>query len=475
MWDAKSSTPAGKDDISALLDRHAAQQPHAPALTVDDRTWTYGELHARALRAASLLHERGLRAGEIAAFPMGNSIEQTALFFGTWRLGATPLPLPETIPEPELAAVLRAAGATLVVRDAQGLEERPPWGEPPRTARLLKAQATGGSTGVPKVLLDKASSVIDLARDPMGYGLGNCLFLPGPTYHSGPMSHLTEGIARGLHVVFMRRFDAAGAVELIARHQPHFALFVPTMMHRIIQLPGAVREKAAMSSLKRVWHTAAPCPPWLKREWIEWLGGEVIWEIFGGSEGVAVTVIAGDEWLAHPGSVGRVVGGEIAILDERGQPVPAGTVGEIFMRNATPNRMAYAGEVARRWRGEWESFGDLGRFDEDGYLYLSDRRQDTIISGGQNVYPAEVEAAILRYPGVLDAAVFGQDDDDLGEMVCALVAHAGELPDEADLVRHLQEQLVRYKIPRRIGFTTHMLRNDAGKVRRSQLHLESGG
>jgi len=468
------ASDSNKADISELLDRHAMERPDASALTIDDHTSTYAELHERALRAASLLHARGVRAGDIVALPMANSVAQSALFFATWRLGATPMPLPETIPDIELAAVVEAAGAAHVVRDDEGVAMQPPWREVWRIAPKLKAQATGGSTGVPKVLIDHATSEIDVARDSMGYALGDCLFLPGPTYHSGPMSHLTEGIARGKHVVLMRRFDAAGALELISRHRPHFVLLVPTMMHRIMQLPEQLREATDTSSIRRLWHTAAPCPPWLKQKWIDWIGGEAIWEIFGGSEGVAVTVISGVEWLAHPGSVGKVVGGEIVILTEEGCPVPVGEVGEIFMRNPGFNRMTYAGKVPRRMWGDWESFGDLGRFDEDGYLYLADRRQDTIITGGQNVYPAEVEAAILRFPGIVDAVVFGEDDEDLGEQVCALVCPGPQGAQESALREHLARQLVRYKIPRRIGFTDEPLRNDAGKVRRSALKLPAG-
>jgi bile acid-coenzyme A ligase len=461
----------GLVDVSALLERWAGEQPSKTALTIDDDAWTYEQLWRLARRAASHLHAIGTRPGDIVALPLPNSVEQTALFFGAWQLGAAPLPLPPTMPDAELTAVLRAADTDLVVRAGQSFANAPLWSGERHTSAVFKAQATGGSTGVPKIILDTRPSMIDPAFDFMGWTLGEALFLPGPTYHSGPMSHLVEGLARGKHVVFMRKFDAGRALELIARHRPHFALFVPTMMQRIMQLPEELRRRTDMSSLKRVWHTASPCPPDLKRKWIDWIGGDVIWEMFGGSEAVALTIITGSEWLGHPGSVGRVTSGEIRILDEEGRPVPTGEIGEIYLRSAEPSPMRYAGTVARRMQGDWESFGDLGRFDEDGYLYLADRRRDMIITGGQNVYPAEVEAALMNFPGVADAAVFGQPDDDLGEMVCALVCPSEGTVDEAALRRHLARSLTRYKIPRRIGTTDEPIRNDAGKLRRSELRL----
>lgn len=462
----------GLVDVSLLLDRWARETPAAPALTIEDDAWTYADLHALVLKAAGHLAALGAGPGRIVALPLPNSIEQTALIFGAWRIGAAPLPLPPMVPDAELAAILRAADTDLVIRDAQAFAEAAPWTGACCLSSIFKAQATGGSTGVPKIIRDTRPSMIDPQFDFMGWTLGDTLFLPGPTFHSGPMSHLVEGLARGKHVVFMRKFDAARALELITRHRPHFALFVPTMMHRIMQLPEQVRQCADMLSLKRVWHTAAPCPPDLKRKWIDWIGGDVIWEMFGGSEAVALTIITGTEWLEHPGSVGRVTSGEIRILDDDGHEVLTGQVGEIYMRAAQPSPMQYAGTVSRRLRDGWESFGDLGWFDDQGYLFLADRRRDMIITGGQNVYPAEVEAALLNFPGVADAAVFGQRDEDLGEAVCALVFVAEGTIDVEALRDHLARSVTRYKIPRRIGFTDQPIRNDAGKLRRSELRLD---
>lgn len=459
-------------DISACLDHWAAEKADQPALTVDDRSWTFSEFHGLALKAASKLDKMGLKAGKIVALPLPNSAEHAALMFGAWRLGATPMPLPASIPDHELKAVMHAAKYDTVVRNTEGLDDEPLWSQPGKTSPCYRAQATGGSTGVPKVLLETNPSIVNFAVDSMGWTLGEAIFLPGPLYHSGPFNHLSEGLARGRHIVLMRKFDPERALELMHRHRPHFVLLVPTMMHRIAQLPADVRARADLSSIQRLWHTAAPCPPWLKERWIEWIGPEAIWEVFGGSEGVATTVINGAEWLEHRNSVGRVVVGEIVILDDDLCEVPTGQIGEIYMRNrTTPPRAVYSGDNLRRLHEDWESFGDLGWFDEEGYLFLADRRRDMIISGGANVYPAEVEAAIMNFPGVAEAVVFGEADEDLGERVCALVypSQPGFAIDA--LLEHLKDQIVRYKIPRRIGITDEPIRNDAGKVRRSELRI----
>lgn len=462
-------------DVCENLDAVAHSAPTQRALTIDHETLTYGEFQSLTRRAASALHEIGVVQDSIVALPMSNSFEQFACFFGAWRIGATPLPVSSSLPEAELDRILEVAGTRFVVREGLNLTAHPEWTGPYRTARLFRAQTTGGSTGAPKVIVDTNPSRIVLQTGwKWGYDEGPALFLPGPTYHSGPMNHSIEGLSRGLHVITMRRFDAARAAQLITRYRPHWALFVPTMMNRILKLPQEQLEQADFSSLTHVWHSAAYCPAWLKQAWIDLVGAEAVWEIFGGSEGCATTIINGAEWLEHKGSVGRPFSGEIAIFDENGQPVENGTVGEIYMRDpGNKRRFQVTTQVKRRMRGDWESFGDLGWLDEDGYLFLADRRVDMINAGGQNIYPAEVEAAIQSHPAVADAVVFGQPDEDLGEMVVALVWTPGGTLDRDDLLEYLATQIVRYKIPRRIAFTDGPIRNDAGKVRRSDLAVSA--
>jgi len=234
-----------------------------------------------------------------------------------------------------------------------------------------------------------------------------------------------------------------------------------------------VRARYDLSSLRWDWHLAEPCPPWLKQAWIDWLGPERIIELYAGTEGQTATVITGPEWLEHRGSVGRTISGEMVVLDPDGNPVPAGEQGEIWMRSGreTPT-YRYIGAEARTREGGWESLGDMGWLDEDGYLYLGDRMQDMVLSGGANIYPAEVEAALQEHPAVESVVVIGLPDDDLGNRLHAIVeADAGVVTDD-DLRAFLADRIVRYKIPRSFEFVAEPLRDDAGKVRRAQLRAE---
>jgi bile acid-coenzyme A ligase len=241
------------------------------------------------------------------------------------------------------------------------------------------------------------------------------------------------------------------------------------MMLRISRLED--RDRYDLSSLRVVWHMAAPCAPWLKEEWINWLGGERIFELYAGTEAQAVTVVRGDEWMSRRGTVGRPIFGEMKVLDIDRQEVPAGEIGEIFMR-APDGRSTYryVGATAKRTDDGWESLGDLGWIDEDGYVYLTDRLGDMVLSGGANIYPAEVEGAIDEHPSVISCAVIGLPDEDLGNRLHAIVQIApGAALTDQDLRDHLADRLVRYKIPRTFEFVTDQVRDDAGKVRRSAL------
>jgi bile acid-coenzyme A ligase len=285
-------------------------------------------------------------------------------------------------------------------------------------------------------------------------------------------SSTLTSLATGARVVLMPRFDALSALQLIERNRVSWLYAVPTMMHRIWRLPSAQREAIDVSSLNMVFHNGAPCPPWLKRAWIEWLGPEKIRELYAATEGHAATVITGDEWLEHEGSVGRPVAGEIRILGPDGHELPTGETGEVWMRPREGREppYEYVGATARR-RGGWETVGDLGRFDSDGYLYLADRDTDMILVGGANVFPAEVEAALDEHPAVMSSCVIGLPDDDLGDRVHALVQLRGRVTDE-QLTGFLSERLVRYKLPRTYERVAAPLRDDAGKVRRTALREE---
>jgi bile acid-coenzyme A ligase len=299
------------------------------------------------------------------------------------------------------------------------------------------------------------------------------MIMPGPLYHNGPFTSSFGGLNVGAHLVVLPRFDAEATLRAVDEHKGTWMYLVPTMMSRIWRLPEDVRLKYDVSSLKTVWHLAAPCPPWLKEAWIHWLGPEVIMELYAGTEAQAVTIITGQEWLEHRGSVGKVAFGEMAAFDANGDRLPPGEIGEVYMRRpeGMPASYQYRGASARTLPGGWESLGDIGSFDEDGYLYLADRRTDMILVGGSNVYPAEIEAALDEHPLVQSSAVIGLPDEEMGNVIHAIVQPREGLTEEA-LREHLRGMLVTYKQPRTYEFVTENIRDDAGKVRRTALRDE---
>jgi bile acid-coenzyme A ligase len=294
--------------------------------------------------------------------------------------------------------------------------------------------------------------------------------MPGPLYHNGPAVWCCGALLAGSRVVLLERFDAEGTLAAIEDHRADVVYLVPTMMKRIIRLPDDVRLGYDLSSLRLVWHLAEPCPMWLKEAWIEWLGAERIVELYAGTEAQGITVITGPEWLAHRGSVGRPSAGEFMVADVDGRPLPAGEQGEVWIRNTTDRpTYHYVGAEPRTLEGGWESLGDMGWFDEDGYLYLGDRMQDMILSGGANIYPAEIESVLQEHPGVRSVCVIGLPDEDRGNIVHAIVeAEAGSL-DPNELLAFAADRLARYKLPRTVEIVDTPLRDDAGKVRRGQL------
>jgi bile acid-coenzyme A ligase len=274
-------------------------------------------------------------------------------------------------------------------------------------------------------------------------------------------------------MVLLPRFEPEATLAAIEKTRATWIYLVPTMMTRIWRLPEEVRAKYDISSLETLWHLAAPCPAWLKEAFIHWVGPEVVMELYAGTEAQAVTTISGAEWLTHRGSVGKVTAGEMVAVGEDGQFLPPREVGEIYMRRpegAAPS-YKYIGATAKTLPGGWETLGDIGWFDEEGYLYLADRRTDMILVGGSNVYPAEIEAALEEHDDVQSCAVVGLPDDDLGNRIHAIVQTKGAANEEA-LRAHLKEKLVSYKQPRSYEFVSEPLRDDAGKVRRTALRDE---
>jgi bile acid-coenzyme A ligase len=472
--------------LGAALSLTARQKPDAVAVSFGETRLTWGELDRRTNRIARALAGQGVRQGDFVTIALPNSLGFIEACYACWKLGAIPQPISSRLPKAELDGVVGLANPPLVIGLDDLDPDRPRWGIeallatcsdetalPDRVSPAWKAPTSGGSTGRPKLIVAGQPGVVN--PDPIAYWQlkpDDVALMPGPLYHNGPFSSAFLALMAGAHVVLMPKFDAEGVLREVAHRRATWLYLVPTMMARIWRLPEEIRGRYDVSSLRTVWHLAAPCPPWLKQAWIEWLGSDVIWELYGGTEAQASTVITGTEWLSHRGSVGRVATGQMKILNAAGAELPPGTTGEIYMKRADdmPPTYRYLGAEARTI-GDWESLGDIGWFDEDGYLYLADRRTDMILVGGSNVYPAEVEATLDEHPLVQSSAVIGLPDDDLGNRVHAIIQVRPGL-DIAELHRHLSERLVAYKRPRSIEIVDEPLRDDAGKVRRSQLREE---
>jgi long-chain acyl-CoA synthetase len=343
---------------------------------------------------------------------------------------------------------------------------------------------TSGTTGRPKGVRRPLAGTVPEESDlgaalVTGYGVDPAAtddvhLLACPWYHTAPLIMSAPSLHLGHTVVIMERFDAAGLLELVERHRVTLTHLVPTQFVRLLALPDEVRQRADVSSLRHVIHGAAPCSPDVKRRMIEWWG-PVLDEYYASTEGVGGTIIFSDEWLSKPGSVGKArAGNEIVILDDDGTVLPPGQVGTIYSIPRTDfEYFKDAEKTERSKQGKYRTVGDVGYLDEDGYLYLSDRKSDMIISGGVNIYPAEVEMALFGHPKVLDVAVFGIPNDEWGEEVKAVVAPApGVEADDAlraDLLAFLEGRIARYKLPRSIDFLPELPRDPSGKLYKRKL------
>ncbi|WGS19850.1 MULTISPECIES: AMP-binding protein [unclassified Bradyrhizobium] len=477
----------------ADVPRWYAERKPAAAIAVshgqDALTWE--QLERRANARARAFAAKGVKPGDFVAIGLPNSNAFFETSFAVWKCGATPTSLSWRLPRGEAAAVLDILKPALVVggeADWNAPNSLPAnfvpegFSDEPLTApiaRYWKAMTSGGSTGRPKVILDHGPAVVDTTTPlPLGIPLEASLLNPGPLYHNAPFILSHYALFGGGRLTGMVKFDAEETLRLIERELVQWVNFVPTMMHRIWALPEEVRNRYDVSSLQMVFHMAAPMPPWLKEKWIEWLGPERIWELYGGTERQGACVISGVEWLAHKGSVGKI--GETAklrIIGEDGNDVAPGDTGEIYF---LPNEGAgttyhYLGAAPKRRPDGWESLGDIGRLDEEGYLYLGDRLADMVLRGGANIYPAEVEAAVSAHPEVRSCVVVGLPDPEFGQRVHAIL----ELADDADAQKiadgmgdFLSDRLSRYKHPESFERVGAPLRDDSGKVRRTLLRDE---
>jgi len=447
---------------------------------------TRGELDRLANRTARALQAQGVGAGDRVTIALGNSVEFVATVIACWKLGAVPQPLSARLPDAEFVGILDLKPRSLIVGRTDPRGEAPSVPEdfvpdpdlsdaslPEAVSPVWKSMTSGGSTGRPKLIEAGGDSRIPaLIGFPLGMAENDVNLLSVPLSHNTGFTTATAGLLLGHHLVVMPRFDTHEFLRLVTEYRVTFLATVPTVMQRLLPVYRADPSAYDLSSIRRFWHLGAPCPPAIKQAWIDLLGPEPIWELYGGTELQALTFISGDQWLTHPGSVGVVVAGEMKVLDDDGNECPPGEVGEIYMRPAPGSAPTYRYVgVDAKSRDGWDSLGDLGYFDADGFLYLSDRRVDMFTVGGRNVYPAEIEAALAAHPDVLSSLVVGMPDDDLGQVPHALVQSSGDL-DEVAVREFLGGQVASYKVPRTVEFVDRPLRDDAGKARRSAVRAE---
>jgi bile acid-coenzyme A ligase len=493
-----TATPATPISYGRRLAQRVAEDPGRPAVIFAPREgaeqlFTRRDLDAASNRVARLLATRGIGQGTVVALALPNCPAHFVVAYAVWKLGGLALALRADQPARERDDILALARPALIVADwdttlapvlraadLAAADRLPADPLPDRISNPGRALASGGSSGRPKIIvtpgpLAAAPGAIAARLAPWGFRPGQVQLVAGPLYHAMPFVCANSGLFEGHTLVVMDRFDAARAVDLIARHRVQFAYFAPTMLRRIAQLPAL--DPAPFASIQAIISAGAPCPPDLKRAWLDLVGPERLYEFYGMSENVGSATIRGDEWLARPGSVGRPQAHDVLILDADDRPLPPGEVGEIFMRPKVPAGPTYeylGAPPARTTHDGFTSVGDLGWLDDDGYLYIADRRTDMIITGGANVFAAEVEAALGEHPAIADLAVIGVPDDAWGKRVHAIIQPCDPLAPPAipDLDAHCRARLMAYKLPKSYEFVAELPRTEAGKLRRSALAAE---
>jgi long-chain acyl-CoA synthetase len=498
--------------------RHWAKMNSEKAAIIAARSGqvtTYRELNDRSVRCANLLRRSGLRAGDHLAAILENRPYFLEIGWAAQRSGLYFTPISWRFQPDEILYILEHCGAKALfmshslcslagqvlaktqisIRFSVGgpldgyecLEQAS--AECPTTPKFEETRGvdmlySSGSTGKPKAIkmpvgdpqVDGTPPLYRLFGDRFGWNESTVYLMPAPLYHSGPLRFAMAMGYFGATVVLMEKFDARESLELCERYRITHAQWVPTMLVRLLKLPQDVRRRYDLSHLKCVIHGAAPISVDVKRAMIEWLG-PILEESYSGTEGNGATLINSAEWLAHPGSVGKAAFGTLHVVDEMGREVPAGTIGDIYFEGP---RFEYYKDPQRTRevfdeRG-WSTLGDIGYLDAEGYLYLTDRKSDVIITGGVNVYPIEAEHVLLGHPQVIDAAVFGVPDEDLGEAVHSVVqpldASAAGPELERRLLDYCRSRIAHYKCPRSIEFRGELPRHDTGKLYKRLLKAQ---
>jgi len=498
----------------------AAVAPHRPALvpTVaahagDART--YAELNGRVNQLVRALRARGLQRGDGVAALIPNRTAFVEVYWACLRAGWRFTPINWHLAADEVAYIVDDCGARAFVVDGSlaAIAERAAAGAAALTVRYRTADDsagvgagsgvfddydadlaphssadiddphagvtmlyTSGTTGRPKGVFKERHST--LVVDRAVYLPGVVHLLTGPLYHAAPLGiTMHAALSSGSTLVLMEHWDAEHTLQLIDEHKVNYTHVVPTMFHRLLALPEDTKARYDLSSLFVAVHGAAPCPVHVKQAMIEWWG-PVIWEYYAATEG-AGTLVDSMTWLAHPGTVGRPnPEGQVYVGDADGNPIPPDHVGTVWLRAVDTERFHYLGDdqkTVASFRGDYFTLGDLGSIDADGFLYLSDRSAHLIISGGVNIYPAEVDAVLLEHPDVADAATIGIPNDDWGEEVKSVVELQAAIDafdheeKQRELIAFCRDRLAHFKCPRSIDFVAHLPRQDNGKIAKVRL------
>jgi bile acid-coenzyme A ligase len=445
-------------------------------------------IHRRSSQLAGALATRGLSEGDRLGIGLRNSPQFVLAVFAAWKLGAVPVPVRWDIPDWELDRV-RAVIEPRVFLDGDSIDwidatadvEVPEL--PDAIAPYVHGICSSGSTGSPKIVLRAAQSTFDqLLGTPMIESWNSVprpqtILVMGPMYHVNAFATLTNVLA-GDRIVVMEKFDAATAVDLIERHRISTFTATPTMLQRIADLPDI--DTRDLSSLAWILQGAAPMPASLVHRWAGLIGAERILMAYGMTEGLGLSALRGDEWLTHPGSVGRGYRDtELRVLDDDGSDLPIGEIGQIYLRSASQAGYRYLGgaPLLQGTDDGFQTVGDLGYLDADGYLYLVDRRVDMIVSGGANVFPAEVESALIDHPQIADVVVVGLRDERWGRRVHAIIepADAAKPPSPEEVIAYAKTRLAAYKVPKTVELIDAMPRTAATKINRGALIDARGG
>jgi len=486
-------TEAAGTPYGARLSQLAAEDPDRVGIVfvaVDgtERPFTTAELDARANQVGRALAARGVGVGDRVGLELRNSPELVCALFGAWKVGAAPVPIRWDLPEWERERVAKVLDGKLVITErdlsvfdeADGLSAEPlPDVVPP----VLCGICSSGSTGTPKVIMSLRPGVYDPALvQPFptywGVQIGRQRILcPTTLYHTNGFHTMLNYVA-GDFIVVMEKFDAARVVDLIERHRISNFTSTSTMLQRISQVPGLAGRD--LSSLVWVLQGAQVISASLVQFWIDLLGAEKIYMSYGMTEQLGLAAIRGDEWLTHRGSVGRGIRDtDIKILDADQREVPRREIGEIYLQSPYTGGYGYLGDAGNlpTTPDGFSTAGDLGWMDEDGFLYVVDRRVDMIISGGANVYPAEVEAALFEDRDVADVVVVGLKDEQWGRRVHAIIEPRDKAnpPSADDIIAFAKSHLAAYKVPKTVEFVDSIPRSAATKVNRGQLIAERGG